>query len=248
VSSQNNFAESPKKEGLLTYLYFLLMKKILIAIDGYSGCGKSSTAKSVAEALDYVYIDTGAMYRAVTLYLLDNQIDIENAKEVESKLSQIQIDFRINPLNKANEVHLNGKNVENDIRQMRVSEAVSEVSGISQVRRFLVAQQQKMGENKGMVLDGRDIGTVVFPQAELKIFMTANISVRAKRRLAETQAKGQEADLEAITENIQKRDFLDTTRKDSPLRKAEGAVIVDTSFISFAEQVNKVLELAKKLL
>ncbi len=224
------------------------MKKIIIAIDGYSACGKSSTAKAVASILGYNYIDTGAMYRAVTLYFLQNFISLTNPNEVENALKEIEIEFRYNPKTQKSDTYLNGINVEQEIRQMTVSDKVSEVSAISQVRKFLVAQQQKMGKKKGIVMDGRDIGTVVFPEAELKIFMTAEMNVRAKRRQDELLEKGELVDLEEIIENLKKRDLIDTSRQDSPLRKAEDAQLIDTTSITFEQQVNQIVEMSKQKL
>ncbi|MCS7017909.1 MAG: (d)CMP kinase [Cytophagales bacterium] len=222
------------------------MNKIIIAIDGYSACGKSSTAKAVAAALGYNYIDSGAMYRAVTLYFLQHYVSLDNEKEISRALSNIEIEFRIPPnrTDGVSETYLNGLNVEEDIRSMLVSDMVSEVSKIPQVRRFLVAQQQKMGKKKGIVMDGRDIGTVVFPQAELKLFLTADIRERARRRQAELLAKDQLVSLDEVMANLQKRDLIDTTRAESPLRKAEDAIEIDTTFVTFDEQVEIVLRKA----
>jgi cytidylate kinase len=217
------------------------MKKIIIAIDGYSACGKSSTAKVVANILNYSYIDTGAMYRAVTLYFLKNFISLTNPVEIDNILKEIEIEFRHNSKAGKSDTYLNGLNVENEIRQMTVSDKVSEVSAISSVRRFLVAQQQKMGKKKGIVMDGRDIGTVVFPEAELKIFMTADMMIRAKRRQDELLAKGNLVKLEDIIQNLEKRDKIDTTRADSPLRQANDAQVIDTSYITFEEQVEMII-------
>ncbi|GAB4469742.1 MAG: (d)CMP kinase [Thermoflexibacter sp.] len=224
------------------------MKKIIIAIDGYSACGKSSTAKAVASILGYSYIDTGAMYRAVTLYFLQNFVSLTNPNEIENALKEIEIEFRHNPKTQKSDTYLNGINVEQEIRQMTVSDKVSEVSAISQVRKFLVAQQQKMGKKKGIVMDGRDIGTVVFPEAELKIFMTAEMAVRAKRRQDELLEKGELVDLEEIIENLKKRDLIDTSRQDSPLRQAEDAQLIDTTAITFEEQVNQIVAMSKQKL
>ncbi|SFE39185.1 (d)CMP kinase [Thermoflexibacter ruber] len=224
------------------------MKKIIIAIDGYSACGKSSTAKAVASILGYSYIDTGAMYRAVTLYFLQNFVSLTNPNEIENALKEIEIEFRHNPKTQKSDTYLNGINVEQEIRQMTVSDKVSEVSAISQVRRFLVAQQQKMGKKKGIVMDGRDIGTVVFPEAELKIFMTAEMTVRAKRRQDELLEKGELVDLEEIIENLKKRDLIDTSRQDSPLRQAEDAQLIDTTAITFEEQVKQIVAMSKQKL
>ena len=220
------------------------MKKIIIAIDGYSACGKSSTAKAVAKALNYNYIDTGAMYRAVTLYFLQNYVTLDNPNQVSKALKNIEIEFRYNPKLQRSETFLNGIYVEDAIRQMQISDRVSEVSTLSEVRRFLVAQQQKMGKKKALVMDGRDIGTVVFPEAELKIFMTADMFIRAERRQEELFEKGEMIPLEAVIENLQKRDQIDTSRKDSPLRQAQDALQIDTSFITLEEQVEIILHLA----
>jgi cytidylate kinase len=224
------------------------MKKIIIAIDGNSGCGKSSTAKAIAKELQYVYIDTGAMYRAVTYFFIKNDIDLHNEKDVAEALKQIDISFEYNVSTSKNETYLNGKNVEYQIRQMEVSNQVSPVSEISAVRRKLVEQQRRMGQNKGLVMDGRDIGTVVFPDAELKIYMTASLEVRAERRKLELEEKGVEVNLKEVIENLSNRDKIDSSRKDSPLKKAENAVEIDTSNLTFDEQVNKILVLVNKLL
>ena len=221
------------------------MKKIIIAIDGYSACGKSTTAKMVASILNYGYIDTGAMYRAVTLYFLDHYIDITNPKSVAKALSEIEITFHCNPKNGENETFLNGLNVEKVIREMRVSEKVSEVSAIKAVRVSLVAQQQKMGKSKGILMDGRDIGTVVFPDADLKIFMTADFDIRAERRQKELLEKGNLIDLDKVKGNLSKRDQIDTSRKESPLKRAENAVEIDTTHVTFDEQVEQIVNLAQ---
>ncbi len=222
------------------------MKKIIVAVDGYSGCGKSSTAKALAKALDYTYLDTGAMYRAVTLFFAQNVVPLQNLYEIRKALAKIEISFRYNDANQHMDTYLNGENVEQEIRKMYVSEEVSQVSAISDVRRFLVAQQQNLGRNKGVVLDGRDIGTVVFPEAELKVFMTADVVVRAKRRQAELLEKQGTVDLQEIIDNFEKRDHIDTSRADSPLRQAEDAVVLDTSTLSFEEQVAKIVFWAKE--
>ncbi len=221
------------------------MKKIVIAIDGYSACGKSTTARSVAARLGYAYIDTGAMYRAVTLYLLRHRIRPDDLPGVEAALARIELRFAVNTDTGQQEVQLNGENVEQDIRQMEVSEKVSEVSAIPAVRRFLVAQQQRMGQARGVVMDGRDIGTHVFPDAELKVFMTADAHVRAVRRAAELAAKGQPTDLARIAENLAHRDALDTQRADSPLARAPDAHLLDTTDLTEAQQVTRVLAWAQ---
>ncbi len=216
------------------------MYRIIVAIDGFSSCGKSTTARKVAENLGYAYVDTGAMYRAVTLYFLRNHVTLTNPREVGAALAGVSISFRRNPHNQANETFLNGLNVEAEIRKMHVSEQVSQVSAIPEVRKAMVAQQQLMGRAKGLVMDGRDIGSVVFPKAELKIFMTADPLIRAQRRQAELLAKGEMVELQEILENLQKRDLLDTTRTESPLVRAEDAILLDNSFLTFEEQVDLV--------
>lgn len=221
------------------------MKKIVIAIDGYSACGKSSTAKRVAAGLNYAYIDTGAMYRAVTLYFLDHYVDLTNPKHVKNALEEIEIEFRYNNHNGQNETYLNGLNVEKEIREMKVSDRVSEVSALADVRSCMVSLQRKMGKKKGVVMDGRDIGTAVFPDAELKIFMTADFDVRAERRQKELLEKETLVNIEEVKANLAKRDRIDTTRKENPLRQAEDAHVVDTTHITMEEQVDKILDLAE---
>lgn len=220
------------------------MKKIVIAIDGYSACGKSSTAKQVATILGYTYIDTGAMYRGVTLYFHNNHISLTDTSKILDALKNIDITFRVSSKTGLNEVYLNGLNVENEIRKMYISEKVSQVSSIKEVREAMVEQQKKMGKAKGVVMDGRDIGTVVFPDADLKIFMDADIYVRARRRQEELLAKGQLVNLEEIMSNLEKRDHLDTTRAESPLRMADDSIKLDTTFRTLEEQVEEVVNLA----
>ena len=219
------------------------VRKIVIAIDGYSACGKSSTAKEVSNLLGYRYIDTGAMYRAVTLYFLDHHVAVTNPKEISRALDQIHVTFKVNSRNKS-ETYLNGLIVEKEIRSMRVSAAVSEVSAIKEVRVAMVEQQRRMGREKAVVMDGRDIGTVVFPQAELKLFMKADLLVRAFRRQKELLDRNQLVDLDDVVENIIQRDHIDTTRAESPLRQADDAVMIDTTHISFDEQVDEVVRMA----
>ncbi|WP_194975516.1 (d)CMP kinase [Aquiflexum lacus] len=221
------------------------MQKIVIAIDGYSGCGKSSTAKAVAKILNYTYIDSGAMYRAATLHFLNNHVTLSNTEDVEKNLESLRISFHINQENGKQETFLNDENVEAEIRSMKVSEYVSEVSKIKEVRTALVAQQQHLGRNKGVVMDGRDISTVVFPNAELKVFMTADLNIRAKRRQKELMEKGDMVDLDKILQNLSERDKTDSNRKESPLLKAKDAIALDTSNLDFEEQVNQIVELAK---
>ena len=218
------------------------MKQLVIAIDGYSSCGKSTTAKAVASLLHYAYVDTGAMYRAVTLYLLGNGIAFDDLPRIEQALRDISIGFRRNRRTARNELFLNGMNCEDDIRQMRISNSVSEVSVIPMVRHAMVAQQQQMGRKRGVVMDGRDIGTTVFPDAEVKIFMTAEVELRAQRRQDELAAKGELVALDDIIENLRKRDHLDSTRAESPLRRASDAVLLDTTHLVIDEQVDFVLE------
>lgn len=216
------------------------MKKITIAIDGYSSCGKSTMAKALARKIGYVYVDTGAMYRSVTLFALRNNLfnadGSVKADELKEMLPQVHISFKLNPETSLPETYLNGEMVEHDIRGMEVSSHVSPIAAIPFVREALVAQQKAMGKEKGVVMDGRDIGTVVFPDAELKIFVTASPEVRAKRRYEELQGKGQPADYDDILKNVQQRDYIDTHREVSPLRKADDAMILDNSHMTIAEQ------------
>ena len=191
----------------------------------------------------YSYIDTGAMYRAVTLYFLQNHVSFSNPKEVEKALENINIEFRINSAGQ-NQTYLNGLNVEDEIRKLYVANKVSEVSAIAAVRHAMVDQQRKMGKKKGLVMDGRDIGTVVFPEAELKIFMTADPLVRAQRRQIELMEKGDVLDIEEILENIKKRDIIDSTRAESPLKQADDAIVIDTTYMTLDEQVDQVILLA----
>ncbi|MGD1839508.1 MAG: (d)CMP kinase [Thermonemataceae bacterium] len=220
------------------------MKKIIVAIDGYSACGKSTTAKLVAAQLNYAYIDTGAMYRAVTLYFIENHIALTNPKEVTQALRDINISFQPNPKTQRSDTYLNGINVENEIRKMYVTQQVSPVSAITEVRKTLVAEQQKMGKRKGVVMDGRDIGTTVFPEAEVKVFMDADLTVRAHRRQKELMEKGETLNLEEIVHNLKERDRIDTTREESPLRKAADAHYLDTTYMTIDEEVEYVLHLA----
>ena len=224
------------------------MPKIVIAIDGYSSCGKSTTAKAVAARMSYGYIDTGAMYRAVSLFFIQERISFSNTKEVTGALDNIHITFNHNNRTGKNETCLNGLNVEDEIRKMYISNIVSEVSAIPEVRWALVAQQQKMGRRRGVVMDGRDIGTKVFPNAEVKVFMTADTYTRARRRQQELLAKGELVNLDAIIQNLEKRDLIDTTRIESPLRQAEDAILLDTSHMTIEEQVDWVIELSDRRL
>ncbi|MDO6759586.1 (d)CMP kinase [Tamlana sp. 2_MG-2023] len=222
------------------------MKKITIAIDGFSSTGKSTVAKQLAKHLGYVYVDTGAMYRAVAYYAMQKGLINERDFKVEeliSQLSNIDIAFKFNEALGFAEVYLNGVNIEKEIRTLEVSNFVSTVASVSQVRKKLVEQQQKLGENKGVVMDGRDIGTVVFPNAELKLFMTASAEKRAQRRYDELVEKGDAVDYEAVLKNVQDRDHLDTTRDDSPLVMADDAIEFDNSDLSREEQFEKILGL-----
>jgi CMP/dCMP kinase len=219
------------------------MQKIVIAIDGFSACGKSTTAKAVAKALGYRYIDSGAMYRAVTYYFLEHHIALTNPKDVANALGEIKITFHVND-DGLSETFLNGLNVERKIRKMRISENVSQVSAIKAVRVAMVDQQRRLGKERGIVMDGRDIGTVVFPDAELKLFLTADVVVRASRRQQELLQRNEMIELDAIVANLKKRDEIDSTRAESPLRKAEEAIEIDTTHVTIEEQVDELLRLA----
>lgn len=227
------------------------MKKITIAIDGYSSTGKSTLAKQLAKHLGYVYVDTGAMYRAVTLFSMQNgyiNADSFDKKSLVHGLPFIKLEFHFNADLGFAEMYLNGANAENEIRTIEVSNFVSRIAEISEVRSKLVEQQQQMGKSKGIVMDGRDIGTVVFPDAELKIFMTASPSTRAQRRYDELQTKGQDVSYEDVLKNVQERDYIDTHRNDSPLRIAEDAIEIDNSFLNREEQFEAVLDLVNELM
>ncbi len=222
------------------------MGKIVIAIDGQSGCGKSSTAKAVAKNLGYTYLDSGAMYRAVTFYYLQNPFDLEDSNAVSEALENVEIEFKKDPVSGDQLTFLNGKNVESEIRQMEVSNNVSKVASIKLVRQAMVAKQRKLGSAKGVVMDGRDIGSVVFPDAGLKMFMTADLETRAKRRLKELSAEGNVYSLDEIKNNLAKRDELDSSREESPLIKTADAVELDTSELKFEDQVDIVIDLARE--
>ena len=220
-------------------------RKIVIAIDGFSSCGKSTFAKAIAARLGYIFIDTGAMYRAVTLYALENgaiRSGIVDEDAVEALLPQIEITFRFNPQRGASDIYVNGDLAEGRIRSIEVSNCVSGVSSIRAVREKLVAMQQRMGRDRGVVMDGRDIGTVVFPDAELKIFMTADAEVRARRRYAELTANGDNVTLEEIVENVISRDKADMSRAISPLRQADDAIVLDNSYMTVEEQMEWFME------
>jgi cytidylate kinase len=213
-----------------------MSKNIVVAIDGYSSCGKSTLAKALAKKLHFVYVDSGAMYRAVTLYFLRNLVDITSKKAVEEALENIHLDFHARDYE--THITLNGEEVSNEIRDMKISELVSPVSALKKVRTEMVKQQQRMGKTANIVMDGRDIGTTVFPDASLKIFMTADPKVRAERRFKEMIAKGDSISLEEVFENLAHRDFLDTTRTESPLKRAEDAIILDNTELTPEEQLS----------
>lgn len=214
--------------------------KIIVAIDGHSSCGKSTIAKAVATKFGYLFIDSGAMYRAVTLYALRHNLvtdGILNQQKLIDALSDIKIEFRYNPEMQKSEMYLNGENVENEIRQLPVSQNVSPVATLAEVRKLMVKLQQQMGKNKGIVMDGRDIGTVVFPKAELKLFVTASAEIRAQRRFDELTAKGDKVSYDEILQNVIERDHMDSTREVSPLKRADDALILDNSNMSRQEQL-----------
>lgn len=224
------------------------MNKITIAIDGFSSTGKSTVAKQLAKKLSYVYVDTGAMYRAVTFYAMQNGLindDDFNSEALIYQLSNINISFKYNETLGFAEVYLNDINIEKQIRTLEVSSFVSKVAAISEVRLKLVEQQQRMGQDKGVVMDGRDIGTVVFPDAELKLFMTASAETRAKRRFQELIERGDKVEYKEVLHNVQERDYIDSNREDSPLVKADDAIEIDNSNMTLEEQFNKILQLVK---
>jgi cytidylate kinase len=224
------------------------MKKIIIAIDGWSSCGKSTMAKQLAKELGYIYIDSGAMYRAITLYFLRNHFDWTDVKKVGTALKNITIEFQFNDKSQQSEIFLNGENVEYVIRDLVIAEKVSDVAAIGEVRAFAVAQQQKLGQKKGIVMDGRDIGTTVFPGAELKIFMTADAAVRVERRFKELYAKNPNITVEEVNNNLEMRDYIDSNREISPLRKATDAVEIDNTNMTMEEQLKIALGLARKVI
>jgi CMP/dCMP kinase len=219
------------------------MKKIIITIDGWSSCGKSTLAKQMAKKLGYIYVDSGAMYRAITLYFLRNHIDWTDREAVIGALANITLEFIYNPKSGQSEIYLNGENIEYVIRDLVIAEKVSEVAAIKEVRDFAVAQQKKMGKDKGIIMDGRDIGTVVFPRAELKIFMTADNTVRVERRFREMYEKNPNITIEEVKTNLEMRDYIDSHREISPLKKAEDAVELDNTNLTEPEQLRKALGL-----
>lgn len=216
-------------------------KKIIITIDGWSSCGKSTLAKQMARKLGYVYVDSGAMYRAITLYFLRNHVDWTDKKEVEKALTEVSLDFHFNEKTQSSEMYLNGENVEYVIRDLVVAEKVSDVAAIKEVRVFAVHQQQQMGRKKGIIMDGRDIGTVVFPKAELKIFMTADNAVRVERRFRELYEKNPNITIEEVKNNLEMRDYIDSHREISPLRQAEDAIVLDNTNLTPEEQLKLAL-------
>ena len=226
------------------------MKKITIAIDGHSSCGKSTMAKDLAKETGYVYIDTGAMYRAVTLFAIRNGIfdndNKVNEELLKNKMDDINISFRFNPEKGRPDTYLNGKYVEDDIRGMEVSSRVSHIAAIPFVREIMVEQQKQMGRDKGVVMDGRDVGTVIFPNAELKLFVTASAEVRAQRRFDELTAKGETVDFNDILKNVQERDYIDTHREVGPLKKADDAIVLDNSNMTIEEQKKWLMEKFEK--
>ncbi|MBP6432993.1 MAG: (d)CMP kinase [Ferruginibacter sp.] len=225
-----------------------MSKKIIITIDGWSSCGKSTLAKQLAKALGYLYIDSGAMYRAITLYFLRNHIDWTDVKEVNGALNNILLHFEFNPKSQQSEIFLNDENVEYVIRDLVVAEKVSDVAAIREVREFAVAQQQKMGEQKGIVMDGRDIGTTVFPNAELKIFMTADSAIRVERRFKELYEKNPNITLDEVKANLELRDYIDSHREISPLRKADDAFVLDNTNLTMEEQFDIAFKLTQAIL
>ncbi|MBK7288849.1 MAG: (d)CMP kinase [Chitinophagaceae bacterium] len=223
-----------------------MAKKIIITIDGWSSCGKSTLAKQIAKELGYVYVDSGAMYRAITLFFLRNNIDLTSKKEIKEALQNISLEFIFNAISGNSEIYLNSENVEYLIRDMFIAEKVSDVAAIKEVREFAVAQQQKMGAKKGIVMDGRDIGTVVFPKAELKLFMTADAAIRVQRRFKELYEKNPNVTIEEVKDNLELRDYIDSNREISPLRRAEDAVELDNSNLSETQQFQRALDMVKE--
>jgi CMP/dCMP kinase len=222
------------------------VKRIIITIDGWSSCGKSTLAKQLAKELNYIYVDSGAMYRAITLYFLRNHVDWTDEKEVHKALKNISLEFIYNPKSQAAEIYLNGENVEYVIRDLVIAEKVSDVAAIKEVREFAVAQQKKMGRHRGIIMDGRDIGTVVFPDAELKIFMNADNKVRVERRFKELYQKNPNITIDEVKTNLELRDYIDSHREISPLRQADDAVILDNTHLTEKEQFHKALKWAQQ--
>jgi len=223
-----------------------MAKKIVITIDGWSSCGKSTLAKQLAKELGYVYVDSGAMYRAITLFFLRTNVDLASKKEIKEALKNISLEFIFNSTSGNSEIYLNSENVEYLIRDMFIAEKVSDVAAIKEVREFAVAQQQKMGAKKGIVMDGRDIGTVVFPKAELKLFMTADSAIRVQRRFKELYEKNPNITIEEVKDNLELRDYIDSNREISPLRRAEDAIELDNTNLSESQQFLKAIDMAKE--
>ena len=223
-------------------------KKIIITIDGWSSCGKSTLAKQLAKELGYIYVDSGAMYRAITLYFLRNHVDWTDHQQVKDALEDISLEFIYNPKSESSEIYLNGENVEYVIRDLVIAEKVSDVAAIKEVRSYAVKQQKKMGKHRGIVMDGRDIGTVVFPDAELKIFMTADNAVRVERRFQELYEKNPNITIEEIKANLELRDYIDSHREISPLKQAEDAVVLDNTNLSEKEQFQQALKLVHQVM
>jgi len=222
------------------------MEKIIITIDGSSSCGKSTLAKQLAKVLGYVYIDSGAMYRAITLYFLRNNVDINSIKDVKKALQNISVEFKLNLKAQQSEILLNGENVEYLIRDMVIAEKVSDIAANKQVREFAVAQQQQMGKEKGIVMDGRDIGTTVFPEAALKFFMIADIAVRVERRYKEMFEKNPNVSIEEVKNNLEMRDYIDSNREISPLKKADDAIFIDNTNLTLEQQLKLALNFFEK--
>ena len=225
-----------------------MAKKIIIAIDGWSSCGKSTLAKELAKQLGYLYVDSGAMYRAITLYFLRNHVDWTDRAQVKKALKEINLEFVYNDVSQQSEMYLNEENVEYVIRDLVVAEKVSDVAAIKEVRKFAVEQQQLMGKKKGVIMDGRDIGTVVFPKAELKIFLTADNAVRVERRFKELFEKNPNVTIEEVKANLEMRDYIDSHREESPLRQAEDAILLDNTELTTQETIHKAMKLVKKVI
>lgn len=222
------------------------MKKIVVAVDGFSSCGKSTLAKQLAHKLNYIFVDSGAMYRAITLYFLRYHTNWNNVEQVKNALENISLNFKYNNTLGTSDMYLNDENVEQLIRDMLVSESVSEVAAVKEVREFAVAQQQQMGEKKGIVMDGRDIGTTVFPNAELKIFVTADVAIRVSRRFKELFEKNKNITIEEVQQNLEMRDYIDSHREFSPLRKADDAIVLNNSDLTREQQLAMALKCVKE--
>lgn len=228
-------------------IFVIMFPEIIITIDGYSACGKSTLAKQLAKKLGYIYVDSGAMYRAITLYFLRNNVDYTDEKTVRKELKNISLEFILNKHSNQSEIFLNGENVEYIIRDLVVAEKVSDIAALKEVRKFAVSAQQKLGVNKGIIMDGRDIGTAVFPDAEVKIFMIADEAVRVERRFTEMFEKNPNITLDEIKSNIAMRDYIDSNREVSPLRKADDAIELDNTNLTEKEQLNFALQLVRKI-